>query len=123
MDVRGRQITVMGLGRHGGGVAAARYLARRGARVTVTDVADAESLADSLTSLRGESIERFALGAHREADFRACDALVVNPAVRPDNPFRELARRSGAAITSEIELFLDACPATVIGVTGTNGKS
>jgi UDP-N-acetylmuramoylalanine--D-glutamate ligase len=113
----------MGLGRHGGGVAAARYLAEQGAIVTVTDLADATVLADSLAALAGVPIERLHLGGHREQDFTTADLIVVNPAVRPDNRFVQLARESGARISSEIELFLDTCPAPVIGVTGTNGKS
>ena len=52
MDVHGRRVTVMGLGHFGGGAAAARWLARREARVTVTDLADETALADSLHLLR-----------------------------------------------------------------------
>ena len=51
------------------------------------------------------------------------DAVVVNPAVKPGHPLVELARDRGTRVTSEIELFLEACPARVIGVTGSNGKS
>jgi UDP-N-acetylmuramoylalanine--D-glutamate ligase len=123
MQFDGLRATVMGLGRHGGGAAAARYLAERGAIVTVTDLADAASLAESTAALADVPIERFALGGHREEDFTNADLVVVNPAVRPDNRIVELARNSAARITSEIELFLDACPAKVIGVTGTVGKS
>src|SRR5260370_23017992 len=123
MRFYGCRATVMGLGRHGGGVAAARYLAEQGANVTVTDLADAAALRDSLAALAGASIERFRLGEHREEDFTEADLIVANPAVRPDNRFVKLARDSGVQIGSEIELFLDACPAPVIGVTGTNGKS
>jgi UDP-N-acetylmuramoylalanine--D-glutamate ligase len=113
----------MGLGRHGGGAAAARYLAEQGAIVTVTDLADATALADSLDALAGVPIKRFHFGDHDDRDFMNVDLVVVNPAVRPGNPLVELARQAGAEVTSEIEMFLAACPAPVIGVTGTNGKS
>ncbi len=122
-NFRGLRATVMGLGRHGGGAAAARYLAARGAIVTVTDLADATALAEPLAKLADAGIARFHLGGHQDDDFRQADLVVVNPAVRPGSPFVELARQSGARITSEIELFLNACPAPVIGVTGTSGKS
>ena len=56
-------------------------------------------------------------------DFQTAEVVVVNPAVRPGDRLVELAQRSGAQITSETELFLNACPATVVGVTGTVGKS
>lgn len=123
MDVRNQRVTVMGLGHFGGGVAATRWLARRGAVVTVTDTADASALADSLAALQGEPIAAFHLGGHCEGDFRRADLLVVNPAVRPDNPFLQLARESSVRVTSEIELFMNACPARIVGVTGSNGKS
>ena len=112
----------MGLGRHGGGLAAARYLAEQGAVVTVTDLADAAALAESLSALADVPIAQFHLGGHRETDFIFPDLIVVNPAVRPDSPW-VAARAASAQITSEIELFLAACPAPVIGVTGTAGKS
>ena len=63
------------------------------------------------------------LGGHREADFQDAELVVVNPAVRPGNRFLEIARQAGARIDTEIGLFLRACPAPVIGVTGSNGKS
>jgi len=113
----------MGLGCFGGGVSAARWLARQGALVTVTDLADEHELADSVASLAEEPIAQFHLGGHPEDDFRNSDLVVVNPAVRPGNRLLEIATRAGVRLTSEIELFLDACPAQVIGVTGSNGKS
>lgn len=119
----GRRATVMGLGRYGGGVSAVRYLASRGARVTITDAADAESLADSLKQLRGAALEAVHLGGHLPEHFAGADLVVVNPAVPPSNRALGWAREAGAALTSETELFLAACPAPVIGITGSNGKS
>jgi UDP-N-acetylmuramoylalanine--D-glutamate ligase len=123
MELRGRRVTVMGLGRHGGGVSAARWLAEQGAIVTVTDTATADALADSLALLADVRIARWNLGAHREEDFDTAEMLVVNPAVRPGHAFVQRARQRGATITSELELFLRRCPGRTIGVTGSNGKS
>ncbi|HEX4129005.1 MAG TPA: UDP-N-acetylmuramoyl-L-alanine--D-glutamate ligase [Pirellulales bacterium] len=120
---RGKRVTIFGLGSHGGGVGAARWLARAGARVTVTDQADEQALAASVRALDGVPIERWRLGSHHRDDLLAADAVVVNPAVKPDSPWVASARTAGAVVTSEIELFLAACPARVIGVTGTTGKS
>ena len=83
MEFRGRRVTVMGLGRHGGGVAAARWLAEQGAVVTVTDMATAETLADSLAALADLSIARYRLAGHDQADFDNAELVVVNPAVPP----------------------------------------
>ncbi len=118
-----RRVTVMGLGHFGGGASAARWLARQGALVTVSDAAEPAALADAVAALAGTPIAEFHLGGHREIDFQDADLLIVNPAVRPGNRFLELARQAGVEIETEIGLFLRACPARVIGVTGSNGKS
>jgi len=118
----GRRAVVMGLGLFGGGVAAARFLAQRGARVTVTDLCDAERLAPAVRELDGLDV-RFVLGRHDAADFDAAELLVVNPAVPPHAPLIAHARESGARVTSEVGLFLEHVAGSVIGVTGTQGKS
>ena len=123
MEVRGRRVTVMGLGRHGGGVAVVRWLAEQGAIVTVTDTATPETLADSLHALADVRIAAWHLAGHREADFDEADLIVVNPAVRPGHPLIDRAHLRGVPITSELELFLERCPGPMIGVTGSNGKS
>ena len=125
MQYRGQRATIMGLGHFGGGAAAARWLAAEGAIVTVTDLADEKTLTATLRSLVDAKIAAFHLGGHREEDFRQADLVVVNPAVRPNpqNPWLAIARENGARLTTEIDLFLEACPAASIGVTGSNGKS
>jgi len=117
-----RRVTVMGLGRFGGGVGVTRWLARQGAQVAVTDLASAEQLRDSLARLEGLDLTLH-LGGHDEADFVGCDQLVVNPAVPFDSPYVQAAREAGAEIPPEINLFLARCPAAVVGITGSAGKS
>jgi len=123
IDYRGRRATIMGLGRFGGGAAAARWLVRQGARVTISDKADESTLAESLRQLADAPIDAVRLGGHREEDFRGADLVVVNPAVKPNSPWLEVARRSRARLIGEIELLMENCPARIIGVTGSNGKS
>jgi len=123
MQFDDQRVTIMGLGHFGGGVAVARWLAQRGAAVTITDLANDDVLADSLAALDGTPVAAMHLAGHLEEDFRTADWVVVNPAVRPGNRFVRLARQSGARLTSEVDLFLRECPARIIGVTGSNGKS
>jgi UDP-N-acetylmuramoylalanine--D-glutamate ligase len=123
MDYRGLRATIMGLGHFGGGAAAARWLAGQGATVTVSDAADEIALADSLPLLTGVPIAALHLGGHRDEDFQQAALIVVNPAVRPDSPWLRMARQSAARLTTELELFIENCPARIIGVTGSNGKS
>ena len=120
--MEGQRVVVMGLGRFGGGVGVTRWLCGQGARVTVTDLAPAEQLAESVAKLAGLDVT-FRLGGHDEADLDACDLLVVNPAVPNEAPFLIAANRRGVPITTEINLFCQRCPGRLIGITGSVGKS
>ncbi len=117
-----RRVLVFGLGRFGGGVAAARYFAGLGAEVTATDSADERKLASSIAGVAPLGV-RLRLGPHREEDFRNCDTLVVNPAIPFDHPLVDLARHRGAEIVTELGLTLRELKGPVVGITGTNGKS
>jgi UDP-N-acetylmuramoylalanine--D-glutamate ligase len=112
----------MGLGHFGGGVGVTRFLVKQGANVTITDMSDPETLADSLTQLQDLPVTTH-LGEHREEDFLNTDLLVVNPAIPKSSPWLQLARQHNIAQTTEINLFFQRCPAPIIGVTGSNGKS
>ncbi len=123
-DVAGKRITVMGLGTRGGGLGVASFLASHGALVTVTDNRSADELREPMAALDGLPVT-FALGGHRERNFTSegADIVVRNPAVRKNSPWLQLARESGVAVEMEMSIFLKLCPAPVIGVTGTKGKS
>jgi len=116
------RVLVMGLGRFGGGVAAARHFARAGAEVLVTDLRRPEELAPSLAAIEPLGV-RTRLGAHDPADFAWADTVVVNPAVAFDDPLVRGARARGAAIVTEIGLTLDLLRCPVVAVSGTKGKS
>jgi UDP-N-acetylmuramoylalanine--D-glutamate ligase len=113
---------VLGLGLFGGGVDAALWLLRRGAAVTVTDLKGPEALAPSLEALAGLPV-RLVLGEHREEDVLGADVVVVSPAVPREVPLLRAAREAGVRLETEVTLFLDRCPAPVVAVTGSNGKT
>jgi UDP-N-acetylmuramoylalanine--D-glutamate ligase len=121
-EVRNKRVIVAGLGRFGGGISVARWLVEQGATVLVTDQAPAEKLADSIAKLDGLPIE-FRLGEQREEDFSGADLVVASPAISPTSPHLRAAREAGVTVTTEIRLFVERCPATIVGVTGTKGKS
>lgn len=112
----------MGLGLFGGGLAVTRYLQRKGMQVTVTDLRKPQALQESIEELRDIPVT-FRLGEHRDEDFTQTDLVIANPAVRSDSPYLAMAREKGIPISYEVDLFLDACRAPVLAVTGTNGKS
>ncbi len=117
-----QKVTVMGLGLHGGGAATVAWLCRHGAKVTVTDLKTAKQLDVSLTKLKGLKV-KYVLGRHRESDFNQADFIVQNPGVPRESKYLAVARRSGIPIYNDVALFFKFCPASIIGVTGTRGKS
>lgn len=122
-DYQGRRVTVMGLGAFGGGAGAVRFFADRGAVLTVTDQRSEAALSDTLSELRDIPGVRYRLGGHDDADFTTADLIVVNPAVPREHPLLEQARSAGVPLTSEMNLFWQHNPASVLAVTGSNGKS
>jgi len=116
------KITVMGLGKFGGGIGAAKFLAEHGADVTVTDLKSTNQLAVSIAELEGHKI-KYVLGRHRIENFRGSHMVVVNPAVPRKSRYIKAARKAGSILRTEIGLFVERCPAPVCGITGSNGKS
>ncbi len=119
----GKKVLIMGLGRFGGGVDAAKFAAKAGAKVIITDLASHEQLSDSIKQLGEFSDIEFHLGSHNPVDFEQADIIIANPAVPGDNEFLKLARHHSKFITSQIGIFFELCPAQIIGITGANGKS
>ncbi len=117
-----KRVTVMGLGRFGGGVGVTRWLAQNGAKVLATDNAAPGKLQPALEQIADVGVE-LCLGEHREGDFRETDLVVVSPAVPESNEYLQAARNAGVGITTEINLFAERCAARCIGVTGSVGKS
>ena len=119
----GKKVTVVGLGRFGGGIGAVRWLCKMGADVTVSDLASAKDLTQSIAQI-SDCIITLHLGGHDEKDFTEADLLVVSPAVPDDIRPLVKARSLGIEITTEINLFLSHCRSNnIVGITGTVGKS
>ncbi len=116
-SVEGRRVLVVGAARSG--VAVAALLARRGGRVTVTDVKPAIDGAAALEA-QGIALE---LGGHDEASFVSADLIVPSPGVKLDQPVFQAARAAGVPIVGELELASRWLKGRVIAITGTKGKS
>src|SRR5690349_24907825 len=117
-ELDGRTVVVVGLALTG--VAVARFCARRGARVIVTDGKPAEKLAEQMRLLEGVPV-RWQLGGHDLAAFTSADLVVMSPGV-PTLPEMTAARKAGVEVIAEIELayrFLHP-HAQVIAIPGTN---
>lgn len=117
-DVAGKKVLVVGAGRSG--AAAARLCAAQGANVTVTDKRTAAELGDAAVALPTVVIQE--LGGHRSASFEAAELIVLSPGVPP---LAEVAaaRARGVKAIGEMELAASFIGATIVAITGTNGKS
>ena len=119
MDVKGKTAVVVGLGRSG--VAAAKLLLGRGARVIANDSAAREALSKEALALEGAGAE-IACGGHPDAIFERSDLVVISPGVPP---FRAMEKfeESGREVIGEMELASRLVSAPIVLIGGTNGKS
>jgi UDP-N-acetylmuramoylalanine--D-glutamate ligase len=120
MNIAERNILVVGLARSG--IAAARFLARRGAKVRATDAAPAERIGPAADELRALGVE-LELGGHRLESFTRPELIVISPGVPHRMPLLETARAHGVPVIGELELAARFIPEPIVGVTGTNGKT
>jgi UDP-N-acetylmuramoylalanine--D-glutamate ligase len=115
----GERALVVGLGRSG--LALASFLAARGVRVRACDLRPAERIGPALRRLPpgAETV----LGGYDQRVLEDCAAVYASPGVPWDAELLERARAASVPVSSEIDLFFRECPAPIVGVTGTNGKT
>ncbi len=112
----GRRVLVVGAARSG--LAAAAWLARHGARVTLVDSRD-DADVSSMAALP-VTVE---LGPHRAETFAAAELVVMSPGVSPWLPVVHAARLAGTPVIGELELAARLLRGRIVAITGTKGKS
>lgn len=120
MELKGKRVLVVGLGKSG--LAAALFLRRKGAQVTVSDVRSAEALARDIPALLDEGIMVEA-GGHGLLTFRRQDLIVVSPGVPLDTPELVQVKKFGLPIIGELELAAHFLKGKILAITGSNGKT
>ncbi len=120
MELKGKKVLVVGLGKSG--LAAALFLRRKGAQVTVSDIRSAEVLAKDIPALLEEGIMVEA-GGHGLLTFRRQDLIVVSPGVPLDTPELVQVRNFGLPIIGELELAARFLKGKILAITGSNGKT
>jgi UDP-N-acetylmuramoylalanine--D-glutamate ligase len=120
MDVKGKRVLVVGLGKSG--IASALFLADHGARVAVSDTKSEEELHHEIPQLldRGIGVEA---GYHNERTFKEQELIVISPGVPSDVPQLEQARQAGIPVIGEVELAARYLKGQIVAITGSNGKT
>jgi UDP-N-acetylmuramoylalanine--D-glutamate ligase len=120
MDVKGKRVLVVGLGKSG--VASALFLQERGAKVAVSDAKSQEQLRGEIPLLLDHGIN-VETGQHGERTFRDQDLIVVSPGVPFDVPQLVHARELGIPVIGEVELAARFIKGHIVAITGSNGKT
>ncbi len=120
LDLNGKRVLVVGLGKSG--VASALFLKKQGARVSVSDTKSGDELRNEIPVLldHGITVET---GGHGERAFRGQDLIVVSPGVPVDAPPLVQARSLGETVIGEVELAAKFLPGPIVAITGSNGKT
>ena len=103
------------------GVALALHLTARGEQVRVVDRKPEAELLSTIAQMPS-SVE-LRLGGYDDAVLEGVDIVYASPGVPWDSELLNQARAEGIPVSSEIDLFLKLCKGTVVGITGTNGKT
>ena len=120
MEIQGKRVLVVGFARSGR--ALVECLRERGATVTVNDARPPWSFASEIPQLLGQGIG-FEFGAHRDAAFLSHELIVTSPGVPWDLPQLRAARSEGVRTVPEVEVAGWFLSGTLVGVTGSNGKT
>jgi len=126
MDYKGKTVLVAGAGLSG--IASARFLLNRGARVILSDSKKREALEPAVSGLLKSAASSsgeltLELGGNRKESFASADLVVVSPGMPLSLPFFEISRKAGVPVIAEIELAYRHLKGKVIGITGSNGKT
>ncbi|MFH1198881.1 MAG: UDP-N-acetylmuramoyl-L-alanine--D-glutamate ligase [Candidatus Omnitrophota bacterium] len=117
---KNKKVTIVGFARSG--LTAANLLYDLGAKVSVTDNKDNETTRLNAAKLKSKEI-CFELGGHNREVIQNSDFVILSPGVPAHAQPVVWAKEFGVRIISEIELAYILCPATIIAVTGSNGKT
>ncbi len=121
MDLEGKTVLVIGLGRTG--VATARFLLDKRARVLAAEEKPISELGEAIAPLKGVSGIEFGIGQRDLDALSRVDLIVPSPGVAPFNPLLAEGARRNMPIVSELELASGYVKKPIIAITGTNGKT
>jgi UDP-N-acetylmuramoylalanine--D-glutamate ligase len=120
VDWRMKRVVIIGAARQG--MALARYLTSQGAQVILTDHRQADELLKEQGKLADCGV-KWALGGHPTNLLDFCDLVCPSGGVPLTIPFVIEAQARGIPVSNDSQIFLEAAPCKVIGITGSAGKT
>lgn len=120
LKIKNKKVAVLGIGISN--TPLIKYLATLDVDITAFDMAEKEKLEATLTELEGLNVS-YRLGADYLTHLVGFDVIFKTPKVRFDIPELFAEKQRGALVTSEMEVFVDICPAQIFAVTGSDGKT
>jgi UDP-N-acetylmuramoylalanine--D-glutamate ligase len=119
-DWKGKRVVIIGLARQG--IALTQFLSQKGAEVVVSDQKSADQLGSAIKDLAAYELT-YQLGNHPISLLEGTDVLFLSGGVPTDLPIAIEARERGIELANDTQLFLEACCAPVVGITGSAGKT
>ena len=118
-NIKGKNVNVIGIGISN--MPLIKLLVKLGANVTAFDARDKDYIGDNYTACEELGVKMI-LGPDY-LDHLDGEIIFKTPGLRYDKPQLLEASKNGAVLTSEMETFFDICPAHIIAVTGSDGKT
>ena len=119
--IRGKRVAIIGLGVSN--IPLIDYFYNLGASVTFFDKRPVEKLdKEAVQKIHNYNFDLY-LGENNLENLKGFSVIFRSPSCRPDTLEIVDEVRKGAVLTSEIEMLMQTCPATIIGITGSDGKT
>jgi UDP-N-acetylmuramoylalanine-D-glutamate ligase len=122
LKFEGKKVLIFGLGLLGGGVAAAKWFYKNGAKIIITDKKTKKELLPSIKKLK-KIKAKYVLGKHRFEDIDSSDIVYFNPGVNYKSEWVKYAKDKGKEIVNDCYIFFKYAKGDIIAITGTRGKT
>ena len=120
-ELANKKIAIIGMGVSN--IPLIDYFYKYKAKITIFDKRTIDNLDDIVLKKINEYNIEYSLGENNLSKFHGFDYIFRSPSCRPDTKELVEEEKNGAIITSEIEMLIKLCPGTVIGITGSDGKT
>ena len=117
----GKKVAVIGLGVSN--IPAIDFLDRCGAVITACDRTDEDKMDGGVLKKLKSTCDALYLGDDYLDHLDGQDIILKSPGIIPVPPQILQAQKNGAVLTSEMEIFMSLCPCTMVGITGSDGKT